>query len=166
MSIDKQQLEAKISNMEKELAEMKKILATPELIINYWQPNEVTPDYWHVSPTGTILCNTLNSKNDKSPRYRVFKTEAEASKYADYIKAEETLKKAIAEANEGWWPDFNNGKQDKFFLCFLSDVTYKLDIDIYVYRKEQPAFMYMKSQEIAETIIEKYKSELITYFTY
>lgn len=91
MSTDKQQLETKIANMEKELAEMKKILATPEPVSTYWQPNEIAPDYWYMSPQRAVLCGSLNPKYDKSTRYRVFKTEAEASKYADYIKAEETL---------------------------------------------------------------------------
>ena len=166
MSIDKQQLETKISNMEKELAEMKKILATPEPISTYWQPSEVTPDYWHVSPQRAVLCGSLNPKNDKSPRYRVFKTEAEANKYADYIKAEETLKKAIADLNQGWWPDFNNGKQNKFCISFKTNATPELCIDIWLHRKEQPTFMYMKSKVIAETIRDQYKAELITYYSY
>ena len=166
MSIDKQQLETKISNMEKELAEMKKILATPEPVSTYWQPNEITPDYWHISPQRAILCGSLNPKNDKSPRYRVFKTEAEASKYADYIKAEETLKKAIADANKGWWPDFNNNKQDKFCLYLQHNSPVELYIDSWLYRKEHPSFMYMKSKVIAETIRSQYKDTLITYLSY
>lgn len=166
MSTDKQQLEIKISNMEKELAEMKKILATPEPISTYWTPNtDNSEKYFFVNQIGNI-------KNDRAidrliSRYRVFKTEAEAFKYAEYIKAEETLKKAIADLNQGWWPDFTTGEQDKFCIYFnTSNTTHELYIDRWLYRKEQPAFMYMKSRKIAETIREQYKAELITYLSY
>ena len=165
MPTDRQQLETKISNMEKELAEMKKILATPEPVSTYWQPSETTPDYWHVSPQRTVLGGSLNPKNDKSIRYRVFKTEAEASKYADYIKAEETLKKAIADLNQGWLPDFTTS-ETKYTIYLRADINRVLGIDTWSSRKEQPTFMYMKSRSITETIIAQYKSELITYFSY
>ena len=115
MSTDKQQLETKISNMERELAEMKKILAVPEPVLTYWTPNTDNYEkYFFVNQIGNIKNDCANDR--LISRYRVFKTEAEAFKYAEYIKAEETLKKAIAEANEGWLPDFSNSKQDKF--CF------------------------------------------------
>ena len=167
MSTDKQQLEIKISNMERELAEMKKILATPEPISTYWTPNtDNSEKYFFVNQIGNI-------KNDRAidrliSRYRVFKTEAEAFKYAEYIKAEETLKKAIADLNQGWWPDFTNSKQDKFCFYRHNNVLSLIEfyIERWLYRKEQPAFMYMKSRKIAETIRDKYKDELITYFSY
>ena len=164
MQVDKQQLETKIANMERELAEMKGLLSVSNSITNYWQPNAVTPDYWYVSPDLTILCQTLNPKNDKSPRYRVFKTETEAKRYAEYIKAEETLKKAIADLNQGWVPNFNNGNEPKYSICCNDGV--KLFIDSWHYRKEQPTFMYLKSKEIAEVIKEQYKEILITYYSY
>ena len=161
MSTDKKQLEDKIYNMEKELAEMKKILATPEPISTYWTPSTRTKErYFHLNQLGVVLSD--NAANPAISRYRVFKTEAEAFKYADYIKAEETLKKAIADLNQGWWPDFTQSAQDKFCL-YLIDNSLCLT---WLYRKEQPAFMYMKSRKIAETIREKYKDELITYFSY
>jgi hypothetical protein len=165
MQVDKQQLETKIANMEKELAEMRKLLATPDLTTTYWQPNEVTPDYWYVSPNLTILCQTLNPKNDKSPRYRVFKTKTEAKRYADYIKAEEILKKAIADLNQGWVPDFNNDKENKYYI-YYSTYSVVPQTEICLCRKEQPTFMYMKSKEIAKIIKTQYKDTLITYFSY
>lgn len=166
MSIDKQQLETKISNMERELAEMKKILAIPEPVSTYWTPNTTNYEkYFFVNQIGNIKNDCANDR--LISRYRVFKTEAEAFKYADYIKDEETLKKAIADLNQGWWPDFNTGEQDKF--CIYSNntnATHELCIGSWFYRKEQPAFMYMKSRVIAETIREQYKAELITYLSY
>lgn len=164
MSTDKKQLKDKISNMEKELAEMKKILATPELVSTYWTPNTDNYEkYFFVNQIGNIKNDYAN--DSLISRYRVFKTEAEASKYVDYIKAEETLKKAIADLNQGWWPDFNESTQDKF--CFYLDISRgSLHIDRWIYRKEHPTFMYMKSRNIAETIRVQYKTELITYFSY
>ena len=162
MSTDNQQLEIKISNMEKELAEMKKILATPEPVSTYWTPKKYE-DYWYVN--NSLQVQTLTNSDNLGDRYRTFKTKAEASRYADYIKAEETLKKAIADLNQGWWPDFNNGKQDKFFI-YSQIADHKLYIDRWLYHKEQPAFMYMESRDIAESIIAKYQAELLTYFSY
>lgn len=165
MSTDKQQLEDKISNMEKELADMKKILATPELIINYWQPNESTPNYWYISPQRDVLCGSLNPRNDKLPRYRVFKTEAEASKYADYIKAEETLKKAIAEANEGWLPDWNNSEEPSSYVILRYPES-SLQISAAYTIKTQPNFLYIKSNSLAQQLINKYQNEFLTYLSY
>lgn len=162
MSTDKQQLETKIANMEKELAEMKKILATPDPVSTYWTPKKYE-DYWYVN--SSLQVQYLTNANNLGDRYRVFKTKAEACKYADYIKAEETLKKAIADLNQGWWPDFNS-KQEKFCIYILYNAPIEFYIDRWLYRKEQPSFMYMKSREIAETIRGQYKNELITYLSY
>ena len=165
MSTDKKQLEDKISNMEKELAEMKKILATPEPISTYWTPSTRTKErYFYLNQLGVVLSD--NAANPAISRYRVFKTEAEAFKYADYIKAEETLKKAIADLNQGWWPDFGSSKQSNFYFYYYYEDTPTFYIDTISHSKEQPAFMYMKSKVIAETIKDNYKDELITYFSY
>ena len=158
------ELNQKIASIEAELAEMKALLNKPVQAINYWQPNETTTDYWHVSPTGTVLCSSLNPKNDKSPRYRVFKTAEEAEKYAEYIKAEETIRKAIAEANEGWVPNW-----DTYELKCVIGAGFKtkyIKVLTYIEDKLFPNFMYIKSKELAETLMKEYKEEFLTYLSY
>ena len=163
MSTNKEQLQQKIANMEAELAEIKLLLSKPEPTINYWQPSETEPDYYYISPTNTTLANTLNPKNDRSTRYRVFQTEAEAQKYADYIKAEETIRKAIAEANEGWLPDWSNYDKSKFVIA----LTYgKIDVREFRADKYLPNFMYIKSKQLAKQLIRDYEQEFITYLSY
>lgn len=162
MSTDKKQLETKISNMERELAEMKKILAIPEPVSTYWTPKRYE-EYWYVN--SLLQVQSLVNADNLGDRYRTFKTEEEAKRYAEYIKAEETLKKAIADLNQGWVPDFNNDNQIKYFIYYRAD-SRSLFIDSWYHRKEHPTFMYMESKEIAEIIRTQYKDTLITYFSY
>ena len=158
------ELNQKISNMEAELAEMKALLNKPVQAINYWQPNETTPDYWHVSPTRTVLCSSLSPKNDKSPRYRVFKSAEEAEKYAEYIKAEETLRKAIAEANEGWVPNWDTYELKCVIVAGFK--TKYIKVLTFIEDKLFPNFMYIKSKELAESLMKEYKDEFLTYLSY
>lgn len=157
------ELNQKIASIEAELAEMKALLNKPVQAINYWQPNETTPDYWHVSPTRTVLCSSLNPKNDKSPRYRVFKTAEEAEKYAEYIKAEETLRKAIAEANEGWVPNWTSNSNINHLIVLNNN---KFTVHSHCQIKHLPSYMYLNSKEKAQILIDTYEKELRTYLSY
>lgn len=158
--VDKQQLQQQVNDMKAKLAEMEALLNQPA--INYWQPSVLSLDkYYYISPLGTIGTDTANDSDIS--RYRVFKTEAEAQRYADYIKAEEILRKAIAEANKGWIPDWNKDHNNYFIqltvdnrLFYSSESTYK----------NNPTFMYIKSAKLAEQLIKNYKNEFITYLSY
>lgn len=91
------------------------------------------------------------------------KQEAEAQRYADYIKAEETLRKAIAEANEGWVPDWYNSNDNKFYVYINRN---NLGIEQHNWEKFLPTFMYIKNARLARQLIEEYKQEFITYLSY
>lgn len=160
--MNKEQLQQKVANMEAELAEMKALLNKPEPTINYWQP-KLYDNYYVVKANG---CVYVAAKTDSSENMsRVFKTEAEAQKYADYIKAEETLRKAIAEVNEGWLPDWNNYDETKHSIYFKINEG-KLYINWHKASKDRPNFMYIKDHSSAVKIIENYRQELITYLSY
>ena len=158
--MNKEQLQQKVTNMEAELADMKLLLSQPEPTINYWQPSK-NDRYFYIHPTNQV--HTATNHYEEDTKYRVFKTEVEAQKYADYIKAEETLRKAIAEANEGWLPDWSNYGKSKFVITLTYD---KIDVREFKADKYLPDFMYMKSEQLAKQLVEKYKQEFITYLSY
>lgn len=164
MTIEKDKLKQQVTEMEAKLAEMKELLNKPDIVISYWQPSETSPNYWYLSPTGIALCGFLNPKTDKSPRYRVFKTLSEALKYAEYVKAEETLKRVIAEANKGWIPDWSNHNEFKYLVTV--SCRNLLNIGTYYEIKVMPNFMYIKTQRLAEDLMSKYRNEFLTYLSY
>ena len=86
--MNKEQLQQQIEDMKNKLVEMEAELNKPEVTINYWQPKEDENMYF-VNYLG-IVSNSCYSKNYQF-EYRVFKTEEEAKRYAEYIKAEKKL---------------------------------------------------------------------------
>ena len=160
--MNKEQLQQKIANMEAELASMKALLNKPEPTINYWQPS-LYQNYYIVKANNCVYLQSKDTKDEML--YKVFQTEAEAQKYADYIKAEETIRKAIAEANEGWLPDWSNSREDKRFIHFKTSEN-KLYVSWTETIKKIPNFMYIKDQTTAIQIAKNYEQELITYLSY
>ena len=159
-----EQLNQKIANMEAELASMKALVNEPKPVINYWQP-ELHEVHWYVNMYNITACNIIiSSKDIENGTFRVFKTEIEAQKYAEYIKAEETLRKAIAEANEGWIPDWSPDSS-KFVVGIVQRAGY-LKVLQYNEDKLFPNFMYIKSRKIANNLINLYEKEFRTYLLY
>lgn len=157
--MDKQQLQQQINEMKAKLAKMEALLN--QSIINYWQP-ENNEKYFYVNELGNIdysrVCLNLS-------RYRIFKTQAEAAKYADYIKAEETLRKAIATVNKGWMPDWNTHIEEKWCIELKAGLYDLKEICSKSY-KAFPTFMYIKSGELSTYLINTYRKEFITYLSY
>ena len=160
--MDKQQLQQQIDDMKAKLAEIEALLNQP--VINYWQPEE-GEFYFFLDNFNTI--NKIRRASDglNETRYRVFKTEKEAEKYAKYSEAEETLRKAIAEANKGWCPDWNDNEAAKTHI-YLCNFTKKLITETGINHKALPNFMYIKSREIASDLMETYKQEFLIYLSY
>lgn len=159
--MNKENLQKQIEEMKTKLADMEAELNKSEVVINYWQPNRFE-QYFYLLPSNDIC---LNSSSDHSGmRYRVFKTKEEAKKYAKYIWAEETLRRVIAEANEGWLPDWH-GKEAKYVIGFVFKPKY-IKVLSYVEDKVFPNFMYIKSRELAEKLMLQYDEEFVTYLSY
>ena len=162
--MNKENLQKQIEEMKTKLADMEAELNKPEVIINYWQPRTAENLYYvnylgHVAETNY----TENYQWDKT-RYRVFKTKEEAKRYTEYVKAEETLRRVIAEANAGWLPDWtNNDDEHKYIVVLCMDDS---KVFIYVEDKLFPNFMYIKSKELAEKLMLQYDEEFVTYLSY
>lgn len=156
------ELNQKIASIEAELAEMKALLNKPVQAINYWQPSvKDFGKYYYVDQVGKININYASDISVK--RYRIFKTEEEAKGYAEYVKAEETLRKAIAEANEGWLPNWTSNSSINHLIVLNNN---KLTLQTHCQIKHLPNYMYLNSKEKAQILIDTYEKELRTYLSY
>ncbi|MFC2754774.1 MAG: hypothetical protein ACFN24_02695 [Candidatus Nanogingivalis sp.] len=88
-----------------------------------------------------------------------FKTQEEAEKYLEYLKAKEVIKQDA----KGFKPDWNNGDEAKFFGYWdfiLEEPGCGLD-----YRAKTPNVYFQSSKDIKESF-EKHHEEWKTYLTY
>lgn len=159
--MDKQKLQQDIDELKAKLAEMESELNKPELVINYWQPGH-NEKYYNVNSLGIVEISCVLSS---TTRYRTFKTQEQAQEYAEYVKAEETLKAEIARLNEGWWPDWNDRGTTKYVVALNTEFG-SLKRRLYHYTKFSPSFMYLKSGELTEQLIKTHSKELKTYLSY
>jgi len=157
--MNKEQLQQQIEDMKNKLVEMEAELNKPEVVINYWQPKQGDTLYY-VTYSGNV--NTSYNSKVNENIYRVFKTKEEAERYAEYIKAEETLKRVIAEANEGWLPDWSGCVNNYFIRLYKNN----LDYIRYTTTKVLPTFMYIKSDILCNKLIKEYEKEFKTYLSY
>lgn len=157
--MNKEQLQQQIEDMKNKLVEMEAELNKPEVVINYWQPKEGDTLYY-VTYSGNV--NTSYNSKVNENIYRVFKTKEEAERYAEYVKAEETLKRVIAEANEGWLPDWGGN------IINYNIILYKNTLECFYYSgsKTVPNFMYIKSESLCNKLIKEYEKEFKTYLSY
>ena len=160
--MNKENLQKQIEEMKTKLADMEAELNKPEVVINYWQPKG-GEQYYYLDYFSNIGIINRADDGGAETRYRVFKTIEEAEKYAEYVKAEETLRRVIAEVNEGWLPDWTNKDEHKYVVVLYMD-----DLNIFKYEttKYQPNFMYIKSKELAEKLMKEYEEEFVTYQSY
>ena len=134
----------------------------PKLFINYWQQKE-DEDMYYVNYLGDVVTKNYSSWcQDNKLRYRVFKTKKEAERYTEYIKAEETLKRVIAEVNEGWLPGWNGSVKNYNIRLYNNKIEYTY----YYTSKLLPTFMYIKSESLCIKLIKEYEKEFNTYLSY
>lgn len=127
----------------------------------FWKPKE-KEQYYYVCSFNDVIIGSYH----KDKIYRPFKTREEAEEYAEYRKAEEVLREAIANANEGWNPDWLNFNEKKYFIYINSGANPALCILDNSRSKHLNSFMYIKSNKKAQKLMKKYKEEFITYLSY
>lgn len=160
--MNKEQLQQQIEDMKNKLVEMEAELNKSEVVINYWQPKDDEFFYW-ANHLGGISNNRYNPliQEDKL-RYRVFKTREEADRYTKYVKAEEILRRVIAEVNEGWLPDWSGYVKNYNIRLYNNNIDYIY----YTTTKLLPTFMYIKSEALCHKLIKEYEKEFKTYLSY
>ena len=159
--MNKENLQKQIEEMKTKLADMEAELNKSEVVINYWQPKG-GEQYYYLDYFNIIEIINRADDGGTETRYRVFKTHKEAEKYAEYVKAEETLRRVIAEANEGWLPDWD-GWEAKYGVTLDKG---SLRESYFEKAKYFPNFMYIKSEELAKKLMKGYKAEFKTYLSY
>ena len=162
--MNKENLQKQIEEMKTKLADMEAELNKSEVSITYWQPR-TAENLYYVNYLGHVAeANYAENYQGDKTRYRVFKTRVEAEKYAKYVKAEETLRGVIAEANGGWIPDWSNYGA-KYVIGFVFTPKH-IKVLTYVEDKLFPNFMCIKSKELAVKLMEEYEAEFKTYLSY
>lgn len=118
--------------------------------------------YWCVDLDGSIMeyhWNDCRTGKNILAYGNIYKTKEEAEKAKDIQFAKVRLRNAIAEANQGWKPDWNNGNLAKFYFVF--DKTEEQPYVGYIFAgKTRPDWMYMESYDIAENILKQYEDDI------
>ena len=121
-------------------------------------------EYYYVIDVGHVgyLEDGNYRPNDTLGRMKIgniFKTQEEAEKYLEYLKAKAVIKQDA----KGFKPDWNNGDEAKFFGYWdfiLEEPGHGLD-----YRAKTPNVYFQSSKDIKESF-EKHPEEWKTYLTY
>lgn len=103
ITVDGKEIECSISEEQLKALGLVKEQQTPK---GLWQP-KFGEDYFTITTSGEVVSFPCCSSRNV-PYYQVFKTEQEAEKYAEYIKAKHICEDAIAKFNDGWVPDWED----------------------------------------------------------
>ena len=98
--MNKTELQQKIVDMEKQLAELKKELEKKDK--GMWKPEECE-DYYFIDSDSEIMCEENTSDNVDFNRFdfvNYYKTEEEAQKMSNYLKYTNLLRKYVEEHSE------------------------------------------------------------------
>ena len=84
----------------------------------------------------------------------VFLSKSEAKKEADRRKAETQLVRLIAEFNNGWVPDWNDGNESKRILRFDHHAN-EIVVDYFYWQQHSQAKFYLKPYDIPEELFKE-----------
>lgn len=189
---DLRYLECELKRAEKELkkfkekiAELKKKLGdlynsiSEETKVSSFKSNDMTDlfknikidhlelssmDTTDATDMNTIYSRYLERKNNLMKK-EIKKLKEEALDYSEYKKAEVSIKKRIAELNEGWSPDWEKDIQQKYYI-FYDNLREILDYDYCYTGQFLPNAFYLKDQKTARQIIYELEEELKLYLRY
>ena len=123
-------------------------------------------DYVYINNAGnTFDLNTLTIVGYEKiyKRGLAFKTKEEAEKYDKERILLFKLHKWAEEHNGGWYPDWKDGDEIKYFIVY--DNRYEtLKVDYYCRIKQFIKLPYFKTEEIAEQFIEEFGEEIKEVF--
>jgi hypothetical protein len=154
----------KINNIEVSEQELRRVIKeNPQLLNGDSGRVKEGEEYWYVTASGTIQPATEDNHYVDDGCYALgnyHHTKQEAEAKRNYEIALTKVRRAIKERNGDWKIDWKASNfQKKFFLHF-DNVKNKYYIsDTYDIGYTTP-FPYMKSEEIAQSIIKDFKPEL------
>lgn len=113
--------------------------------------------YWRINIFGIICPETAYGQADDYESAYIYKTKQEAEQALELAQAKQRLKQAIAEANDGWTPDWDNTKVANYLF---TDGQIKISIDRHYRYKYYPNWMYIKSPNVAKQILADHKADI------
>ena len=156
MKIDKNKLLKDIEAIKAKLAVMEEQLNKPDEYKHF--PSKGDEYYYYIS-TGTLYSNTAS---DDELRVNAYKTEKEADKAYNKAVAVEKVKRRIIELQGDWKPDFNDDCSKLVIFYNYNNIRFECSTHTKV--KFPLLIPYIKTSEIAKTIINEMEDELKLIF--
>ena len=157
MKTDKTKLLKDIEAIKAKLAQMEEELNKPELFKHFPSKGD---NYFHYYPCGMI--NACYAQDDKIRPY-TYRTREEAQEAYNKAIALEKIKRRLLELQGDWKPDWTNEIAEKYYIQY--DHCNKQFTPINWFSMQQDtAIPYIKSKDIALTIIEEMEDELKLIF--
>ncbi len=155
MKIDKNKLLQDIEEMKEKLAAMEEQLNKPDEYKHFPSNGD---EYYYYTSVGTLCSNTADYKL----RVNVYRTEKEANKAYNKAVALEKVKRRLLELQGDWKPDFDDN-YSKFFI-FYNYNNIRFECSTHTKVKFPLLIPYIKTSEIAKTIINEMEDELKLIF--
>lgn len=133
----------------------------------YWEPEDGEKYYW-IDGYGQVECNEWNEWNGWAFGHgllsigNVFRTEEEAQRELDKLKALTKIRKYIAEHDMEFVPDWEDEEQRKLYICY--DPVEKCFDWVWSSRTQYLAPFFFASEKHAEQVIEDCEDELKVLF--
>ena len=172
------ELKERITELEKKLGDLYSSISE-ETKVSSFKSNDMTDLFKNIkidhlelsSMDTTYATNMINmdlrylERKNNLMKKEIKKLKEEALDYSEYKKAEVTIKKRIAELNEGWRPDWEKDIQQKYYI-FYDNLREILDYDYCYTGQFLPNAFYLKDQKTARQIIYELEEELKLYLRY
>ena len=156
MKTDKKQLIKAIEAIKAKLAVMEEQLNKPDEYKHFPSKGD---EYYYCTTTGTVCNNTASSDDLK---VNVFKTRNEAQKAYNKAVAIEKIKRRLLELQGDWKPDFNDDSSKHVIFYNYNNTRFEGTTHSKV--KFTLLIPYIKTSEIARTIINEMEDELKLIF--
>lgn len=116
--------------------------------------------YWYLNSAGETYITAEREDDVDDTRFSIgnyFKTEEEAEKARDWLKAFTVLR----DDTKGFKPDWNNGTEKKYFVTYDHSTE---ELWVGSGSKYQNKLIYFKSREDVEASIKAHEKEWLTIF--
>ena len=156
MKTDKTKLLKDIEAMKEKLASMEEELNKPEEFKHFPSNGD---EYYYYTSVGTLCSNTAA---DYELRVNVYRTEKEADKEYNKAVAIEKVKRRLLELQGDWKPDFDDDYSKLVIFYNYNNIRFECSTHTKV--KFPLLIPYIKTSEIAKTIINEMEDELNLIF--
>ena len=156
MKIDKNKLLQDIEAIKAKLAVMEEQLNKPDEYKHFPSKGD---EYYYYTSTGTV-CNNTASNDDL--KVNVFKTRNKAQKEYNKAVAIEKIKRRLLELQGDWKPNFNYDSSK--YVIFYNYNNTRFEGTTHSKVKFTLLIPYIKTSEIARTIINEMEDELKLIF--